>query len=543
MNKKYLTKQPTQLERVSNSCLAFCLDNQFISDNNYLFIAPKRDFCRVCFNRRYLTQLMNEIKNAHLHNNVLSLAIKLDDTYDNELWQAYTVVDQKHVLSFELIPYEDCPVCAKKENYSKAEATILYKKLFDQKSIPNIKTLTKQVFSFGFAKKIPSTKNAGLPNHQFDKLLGDNFVAKSVFRMVAADSRYADDSAIGIDQDLELAELKSLMEYLERYAFMMQICRFKTKQYDDQIIMSYLALYNKIATETELQNIRNDACWGINLSTEEICAIPLSFIFNRGQVDFILPTSSGFGAHTDFKKSLCSSILELVERDAFMRFWHDPQRAFNLDTDEEVKSSLDEIISILKPAVNNETLVSNVFVIQSPTKLPVILITITSNDFSKPPSLCFGCGVGFDINIALHGALEELRQNTINLIKGITFIDGFFDRQFTTNIESIPDRMNFYSTSAPREKLKFLDIVNPLIDGIVEEEAQQDLKSIINRFEIINFDIYGIDCTPRCFSDKNIYVTRAFSPQLYPLQFEQEDTLKIATTPLSACEELPHFFL
>jgi len=543
MNKHVSVKQPTHLERISDSCLAFRLDKQFISDNNYLFIAPNGNFCRACFQRRYLTQMMNEVKNINLHNSVLNLAIKLDRNYKNKSWQAYSVANQKLILSFELTPYEDCPVCGKQKNYSKEEARVLYKKLFNKESISNIEALEKQVFSFGFARKLATTKKTGLSNPEFDQLLGNNHEAKIVFRMLAPDRRFADDSAIGFDKVKNLAELKSLMEYIERYAFMMQLCRFKTGEYDDQIISTNLALYRKKSSQNELREIRSNAAWGINLLTEEIHAIPLSFIFNRGQISFLSPTSSGFAAHTDFSKSLCSSILEIVERDAFIRFWHDPQRAFHFKPNEDIKSNIDNIISIIKPVVDNENVVGNFFVIQSPTKLPVVLITISSEDFSKPPSLCFGCGTGFNLDDAILGAIEELRQNTINLIKGVTVIDGFLNRSFTSKVETIADRMNFYSTSIPRSKLRFLDNDNPLINGIVKNTEQPDLDVLVNRFKQIGFDIYGLDCTPLCFRDKNVYVTRAFSPQLYPMQFEKDDAYKITTGILSAHKELPHFFI
>ena len=103
--------------------------------------------------------------------------------------------------------------------------------------------------------------------------------------------------------------------------------------------------------------------------------------------------------------------------------------------------------------------------------------------------------------------------------------------------------MNLYATSAPREKLKFLDNNNPLMEGIVEDAKQPGLDSLIDRFNKIGFDIYGIDFTPQCFKDKNVFVTRAFSPHLYPLQFEQENDFNLKTDSLSAQKVLPHFFI
>ena len=539
-------KEPTiKFERLNDFCLAFRMKNLFISDNKNLFIASSDKFCRTCFTRRYLTQVTKPTGTSQIEQNVLNLAKQLDkNLHKNELWRVVSVEDPRQGKIFEFTPYEDCHQCGRKKTVTRGEAMVLYKDLLRQDSSKStLDGLVNLVFSFGFAAARGTTKTIGLDNPDYDKLLGDLFHASIVFRMIASGGRPLDSSSMGVSPIKELAELKSLMEYLERYAYMMQLCRFKTDEFDEQIINSNLALYRNTASKTELSHIKSRACWGINLSTKEIRAIPLAFIFNKKQVGFIKPCSSGFAAHTNFRLSLCSSILELVERDAFVRFWYEPTNAYNFEPDEQVKSEIESIMSVLKNPFNNEDLTSNFFVIQSPTKIPVVLITISSNDFSKPPSLSFGCGVGFDTASAISGAIEELRINAVNLVKGISVIDGFLTRKFSGRVEDIQDRANFYATNIPRAKLKFLDKNIPLIDGIVEDVMQADLNALVERFKLININIYGIDCTPRCFQDKNAVVTRAFSPQLYPLQFEKEDVFKLPTGISSSRKELPHFFL
>jgi len=540
-----MNERKINFERVNESCISFRMKNLYISDNNALFVAPSDNFCKRCFTRRYLTQVSNSAMISSINDNVLNLAKNLDE---NKImannWYVAFVTNPEQGKNFELSAYEDCPECGDNKTAVHSDALVSYIDLLNNDSRElQLDALINHVFSFGFAKTIAVSNKIGLDNPQYDKLLGELFHARIIYRMINPDGISADTSSMGASTDINLARLKSLMEYLERYAFFMRLCKYKTQEIDEDIINKTLALYKKKVSATEMDCITSQACWGLNLLTNKINAIPQSFIYNNTQMRFIKPTTNGFGAHVTFKKSLCSSILELIERDAFVRFWHDPENAYNFEPDDQVMSEIKSIMSILKEPFNNADLACNFFILRSPTKIPVILITISSNDFSKGPSISFGCGVGFDITSAITGAIEEIRINAINLIKGISVIDGFLSKKFTGKIESMQDRANFYATNVPRAKLKFLDIKNPLVDGIVEDEINHDVDALVERFKQIDFDIYAIDCTPACFEDKNAIVTRAFSPQLYPLHFEQEGAFALATGPTSSCGELPHFFL
>ena len=545
MNKKNITEKKVNFERLNESCMSFRMNHLYISDNNALFIAPSEEFCKRCFTRRYLTQVSSAPKTNKIEDKVLNLAKNLDENKNiGDSWYVIFVAAPTQIKSFELSPYEDCPECGVDKTVSRPEATALYMNLLnDDERELKLEALVNQVFSFGFVQAITVSDKVGLDNAKYDKLLGNLFHARLIYKMINADGLSANTSSMGAALDIDLARLKALMEYLERYAFFVKLCKYKTQEVDHLIIEKTLALYKKTVSDGEMAHITSQAIWGLNLLTNETNAIPLVFIYNNMQVSFINPTTNGFGAHVNFRKSLCSSVLELVERDAFVRFWHDPENAYNFEPGESIKLEIKSIISILQEALNNADIGYNFFILQSPTKLPVVLITISSNDFSKAPSLSFGCGVGFDLASAIEGAVEEIRINAINLVKGISVIDGFLSKKFTGKIESMQDRANFYATHVPRRKLKFLDAKNPLVEGVVEDAVRADLDAIVERFKEIDFDIYAIDCAPACFQDKNVVVTRAFSPQLYPLQFVQEDAFALVKGSTSSCGELPHFFL
>ena len=535
-------EDPMVFEKLGQYCIEFQLNKQFITDNRFIFTAPDTDFCRNCFQYRYLSQMEGtEIK--RVSDDALSLARKLDDeSGQHDSWQIYSIDEQKLVKTFDLAPYDNCPACDTSGITSRDEASSWYRARLEDERTPQPGALKERLFSFGFARDGIVSRKSHLPNPEFDKLLGNNYHARLHSKITYPDGRQIEETPMGLSPDRDLAELKSFMEFVERYAFFSRSSRLITGEHDDKIINRFLSLYRDKPSEDELRHIRNQAVWGLNLATRDIIPIPLAFIYNSGKPEFIAPNTSGFGAHTDFGRSLCSSILELVERDAFVRFWHSPQRAFVFEPDSHIRSEIDKIISILARALNNPELAGRCFIVKSPTRLPVVMITISSSNFSKPPALCFGYGVDFDMSAATSGALNELRTNAINLVKAIMMFSSFLSRQFTDRITSIPDRMNFYSTHTPRAKLHFLDQDNPPPEGIVEEIHEPDLESLIERFRQSELDVYGIDVTPRAFEDLDVYATRAFSPQLYPLQFEQENAYNILSASDSLAGELPHCF-
>ena len=91
--------------------------------------------------------MMDATKIFQVNNNVLSLAKKLDQSLKKSgSWRVYSVNDQKPAMSFELIPYEDCPACGKQEKFNCDEIKHLYERLLDKVRKPKLKALKQQVF-------------------------------------------------------------------------------------------------------------------------------------------------------------------------------------------------------------------------------------------------------------------------------------------------------------------------------------------------------------------------------------------------------------
>ncbi len=529
---------------IGGACIGFKLKRTYISDNLLLYVPPNDRFCRACFRRRYFSQMMQAVVANKIEPATLELAHALDNSIpDDNLWRAYAVKEKIPLISFDLAPYEDCPVCSTPAETTREKAALEYEQSLRAEPKPDYAGLRSRVFSFGFARQMTIDRRVGLPDARYDELMGENYAARVYSRVIDPAGNHRDQSTLGVATEEKIAEIKSVMEYLERYAFLLKVCRYTTPENDNRIIEKYLSLHRDPLTHPELAIVRSKATWAFNLLTSEVRPIPLAFIYSAPGMRFVSPSSSGFGAHWDFKQSLCRSILELIERDAFVRFWYDPARAFTFSPDADTQADVDAVLSILARAVGNDRLVSRFFVLQSPTRVPVVMVTASSADFSKPPSLCFGCGAGFDLQQALEGAIREFRFSAINLVKGVTLIDGFLTKTFSGKIEELQDRMMFYSSAAPRAKLRFLDAENPLPGAVYEDEPAPCLESLVARYKSAGLDIYAIDCTPACFRNLNVYVTRAFSTGMYPMQFKQEGYFRLESGPMSVHSELPHFFL
>lgn len=538
------TGDARRFERINPSCLAFHVNRLFISDNLFLYVPPNDSFCRSCFSRRYQCKTLGGISTDRIGDAALNLAGRLDRSLPEAPdWRVFSIQGQSLAMRFDLVPYEDCPQCGDFGLTERDQARTAYAQLLTADTVPDIEGLRKQLFSFGYARGEVVTREAGLGNPALDALMGDNYAAIINFRIMDPYGNYMDSTTLGASPNRQLARLKALMEYLERYAFFLKLCHLRTNEYDDDIIDTCLSLYEPTVSPEKKNSLRRNAFWGVDLATREVRPIPAAFIFNHRTIDFIRPTSNGFGAHTSFRESLSTSIIELAERDAFVRFWYEPSRGHVFEPDSCVRADVSSIISTLGSFLENETLVSRFFVVESPIRLPVVLATISNRDISRPPSLCFGFASGYTLADAVNGAIEELRFNTLNLTKAVSMFNGFIDRKFTDKIENLQDRMQFYATSAPRSRLRFLDESVPPPEGLVEEVQEPGLDTLISRFVKAGLDIYGIDCTPAGFSGRNVYVTRAFSPHLYPLQFQHENVFNLNRGPLSAQGELPHFFL
>ena len=533
--------------RLTDQCLELHYnDSTFIVDISHIHVAPSDNFCRACWIRRYNTHINAGTRpiQTEPEDNMYHIAKVLSSRPrpEDDFWQTYSVKSSQPVATYKLFAFEDCPDCNPDRLCSRSDAEEQYRKLLTERETGSIERIMERTSSFGFISNRYISDKIGLKHNRFDPLMGGNFEARLLYRIIDHRGRSKDSAAIGFDKDRLTATVKATMEYIERYTFLLQISGPRTKEHDDKIIADYLSLYTE-TTKQDHDRLKQEAFWAINLLTDSVVPVPTTCIYNDDPNDFIQPTTSGFAAHVQIEQCLINSILEIIERDAFVRFWHKPETANLVQPDEKTASELDTLCSYISIAFDNPDVCHKMYIIHSPLQLPAVMLILSSRNFYKPPAITFGLGAGLNLKDAINSAMTELRQYAINQVKGIELIPGFLRRRVSRNVESIPDRMNLYATSKPRRKLKFLDRDIGTDKGMFQPIDDASLTSLLKRFEDTNIDILAIDCTPACFSDAGSIVTRAFSPQLYPLQFQHERRINLPVSEHSCADDLPHFFI
>jgi len=231
VSKVTFSELPIQFKKLGDFCFEFRINDLYITDNKNLFVASDDDFCRLCFQRRYLTQISDAQKITQVDKRVLDLVKQLNPTFKkNTLWKVFSVQNPQFSKSFEFVIYEDCPECGGNHVAEKKEAEDQYGLLLSKKTSSqnaNIEALKAQIFSFGFAKAYGTVNSLGLDDPKLDKLLGGLLQAQIVFRLMTLKGLSEYFSCMGVSLNKDLAELKSFMEYIERYAFFMHLTRFK----------------------------------------------------------------------------------------------------------------------------------------------------------------------------------------------------------------------------------------------------------------------------------------------------------------------------
>ena len=238
-------------------------------------------------------------------------------------------------------------------------------------------------------------------------------------------------------------------------------------------------------------------------------------------------TSNGYAAHPGKEQAARNAVLEVLERDACMRFWFNPTKGRVLPQDGATQQRAQALGQALQNTGVNSG--SHVLLIAVQSKVPVVLAILLAKDPAQAPALIVGSGAGETIESASEKALCELEGYALNLIARQAQSPAWHEQLPKVTSPCPREHAQFYHHPHVRAKLKFLDY-------LLEQEPVA-LKS--GKLEEVEADVK--DVTPEMVRGL-CYVVHATVAGCYPFAFGFPLPFTFECGQLSVAQELPHPF-
>lgn len=336
---------------------------------------------------------------------------------------------------------------------------------------------------------------------------------------------------LGISQNKDQAALAAVYEGIERYCYMLPIKAFKAKiKSFEQLSINdlrfssflYFSTEQEKSKDLELQkfvkNLKNSKLYcladQITSSSRTPIYISAGAIFRDYEYRFLENTTNGMGAGQNQTFSEKSALYELIERDTFQYTWLTQTGLFEMslsdicDSCPESKTMLAQMPT-LKPFLKvrlAQTLIGDYSVITS----------IQTNNELGFPAYCVASAYRPDIDKAIAKSLAELAQ----------IVSGHQQKprqpiEFFLNFDNISEFDHHVDLFYYPQQLKLLGIFNH--ETQVPQVRFTDLKQsfddheIFKKFDEKNIRIFMVNMTTSEFKGLPIYVSKAVSPDLIPL--------------------------
>jgi ribosomal protein S12 methylthiotransferase accessory factor len=332
-------------------------------------------------------------------------------------------------------------------------------------------------------------------------------------------------AAAGISfQSDSLAAIKCLGESVERFC---QLTNrgLKLEYHAYEKIKKNALDPSSFEGDTPVENKKINWVWGINLTQKKKCLIPAQLIFmfprskNKDMYTVNQPsiTTGAAGGFTP-EETLLRAIFEIIERDSFMTFYLNKQRAPLIDLSGIKNRQIQRIIERSK-RYNLNIYVLN---ITNDLEIPTFL-TLLVDRTGKGPSVTCGAKTDFDINKAILGSIEEAFLPRPGIRSAMLKYDMKIPKISHDDIISITSRGLFWANPRMLSHLGFALDQNPIplrlhSSYLSDREA---LKKIINLLTAKGCEIYYADITLPMFKALGYHVYRVIIPQLQPLYLDE----------------------
>jgi ribosomal protein S12 methylthiotransferase accessory factor len=264
-----------------------------------------------------------------------------------------------------------------------------------------------------------------------------------------------------------------------------------------------------------------------SLTRDLVVQVPASFVYipytpGPGETRIIpWQVSTGLACHTSLTRAALKSLLEVVERDAFMLFWHRRIRCPEVD----VSAIADERLRSLLDLTEVPGYQRHILLLTADLPLPIVLVAMTSMEHK--PYVVMGCAADCQPENALRLALEEALLS----MHGITNIaesepeyapaeKGYLD---------VRDLMRHAWIYAVDPRLREVTSAQFVPSGVVAwadlpraptDSALGQLRWIVTQLEARGYEAIVADLTTIDVDDVGFKVMRGMVPGMQPLDVD-----------------------
>lgn len=355
-------------------------------------------------------------------------------------------------------------------------------------------------------------------------------------------------NGVSVDRNDNKAKFKAIAESVERYALSNidsqdlvfdTYSNLKDSALNPEIFINFDTFLFGLSKEEYVKKISNAPIqWNraINLKDQKEILVPSQLVYSKYDmtkeplIRFPISTGAAFGL--EFSSTLIRGILEVVERDNFMRFWLTGKEVPQIN----IKKNLRSLTSyferyLLEPYVLDISLDSEI-----PTMLGFLI-----DRTGKGPAVTAGLKSKDNEREAILGCLLEAQQVR-------SWIRFNYIRNKAPKIESNKLVTDFKSRGYYWFNLERINDIDHMFEYEHREINRQKILSYSEiTFKIFSkgFDIYYIDITPRKIKDLGSLVIKAIIPQMHPLTFNENIPYNFSHSLgcVKSLNKLPHPFL
>lgn len=226
---------------------------------------------------------------------------------------------------------------------------------------------------------------------------------------------------------------------------------------------------------------------------------------------YAFANSSGCAASPSRHHALQNALLELVERDAFMRFWMTRRGAIPLDLHSE---TLGVETTLLCQRLVQEG--CRVTLLRLATPWAHVVLSVAQHPTLKF-TLC-GAGAGWALADAAHKAMGEIATGVLARLAGVQ------TRPVTPEAVRYPvDHLHLYCQPEHFRRADFLFDIEPGAGRVDEPPVPTSLQSLLAAFTLAGQSAYVAwqpeEALPRDYKNRPIQVARVVAPGLVPIAF------------------------